>query len=85
MMEIGTILLRLSYDGDRYDTVLVALAIRYDGGRALSYIVYDTTLACSAVPYDGNRLQCRMMEIDTILYIHDEDCSQYLQRLALSE
>ena len=37
MMEIGTIL----FDGDRYDTVLVALAIPYDGDW------YDTVVATS--------------------------------------
>ena len=30
MMEIDTILLQLSYDGDRYGTVLVALEISHD-------------------------------------------------------
>ena len=41
MMSINTILLQLSYDGDRYDTVLVAVAILYDGDR------YNTVVAVS--------------------------------------
>ena len=47
------ILLQLSYNGDRYDTVLVALAISalaipHDGDR------YDTVLAALIV-HDGDR------------------------------
>ena len=42
------ILLQLSYNGDRYDTVLVALAIPYNGDR------YDTVLAAFI---DGDRYE----------------------------
>ena len=53
-----TILLQLSYDGDRYDTVLVALAIPYDGDRIIKirrspYMLYagDRCNYCNKVRY----------------------------------
>ena len=60
-----------------HDTVLVVVYVQN------TYIVHDTILACSAIPYNGDRLQYRMMEIDTILYVHDGDRSQYLQHLSM--
>ena len=55
MMEVVTILLQLSYSGDRYNTVLEALAI---SALAIPYDRdhYDTVFVALEISYDGNRV-----------------------------
>ena len=67
--------LAASIDGDRYDTVLVALAIPYDGDW------YDTGLV-ALIAHNGDRIQCcTCRSCDTVLVAlaipYDGYCSRY--------